>query len=172
MRRVFASSARRFGVATITSTSRWCSNIQVGVPPNAALGTTLGTTLGNVEGISESDMELIRKSLADPQHNSTSKMGGAGIGPARGEMVAAFTCTVCETRSVKRFTKLSYTKGIVIVECPGCYNKHLLADNLGWFDDERVNIEDILRSRGEEVKRVSGAVYVEQHEKPSADPPQ
>lgn len=120
-----------------------------------------------MDGISESDKELIRRSLAEPT-NSTSKMGGAGIGPARGEMVAAFTCTVCETRSVKRFTKLSYTKGIVIVECPGCYNKHLLADNLGWFDDERVNIEEILRSKGEEVTRVPGAVFVEKHEKPDA----
>jgi mitochondrial protein import protein ZIM17 len=137
----------------------------VGTPSTVAIGTPLS----NIDGISESDKELIRKSLADPQHNSTSKMGGKGIGPAHGEMVAAFTCTVCETRSVKRFTKLSYTKGIVIVECPGCYNKHLLADNLGWFDDERVNIEEILRSRGEEVKRIPEAVYVEQHAKPSTD---
>ena len=36
-----------------------------------------------------------------------------------------FTCTVeaCHTRSTHQFTKRSYQKGIVLVQCPGCKNR-------------------------------------------------
>ncbi|KAI0700136.1 DNL zinc finger-domain-containing protein [Cerioporus squamosus] len=71
-----------------------------------------------------------------------------------------FTCTVeaCHTRSTHQFTKRSYEKGIVIVECPGCKNKHLIADHLGWFkegtqDGKLKTVEDLLRAKGEKVRR-------------------
>jgi len=71
-----------------------------------------------------------------------------------------FTCTVgtCSTRSTHQFTKRAYDKGIVLIECPGCKTRHLIADNLGWFKDSTEdgklrNVEDILRARGEAVRR-------------------
>lgn len=74
-----------------------------------------------------------------------------------GKMQIHFTCTVCNTRNSRRFSKLSYEKGIVIVECDGCSNNHLIADNLGWFPDAGCkNIEEILSSKGEKVKRING----------------
>ncbi|KAH9000177.1 DNL zinc finger-domain-containing protein, partial [Lactarius akahatsu] len=71
-----------------------------------------------------------------------------------------FTCTAanCNTRSTHQFTKRSYEKGIVLIECPGCKKRHLIADNLGWFKDSTEdgklrNVEDLLRARGESIRR-------------------
>lgn len=63
----------------------------------------------------------------------------------------AFTCTVCETRSAKRMSKQAYHHGVVIIQCDCCKNRHLIADNLGWFEDEPVNIEDLCRRKHQQV---------------------
>merc|ERR1711991_320400 len=54
-----------------------------------------------------------------------------------GTLALLFTCKKCNHRSAKTFSKRSYNEGIVIVICEGCKNKHLIADNLGWFDERR-----------------------------------
>ncbi|EJD07457.1 zf-DNL-domain-containing protein, partial [Fomitiporia mediterranea MF3/22] len=73
-----------------------------------------------------------------------------------------FTCTVtgCTERSTHGFTKRAYERGIVIVTCPKCKNRHLIADHLGWFkstegtaDGSLKTIEDIMRAKGEIVSR-------------------
>ena len=84
------------------------------------------------------------------------------------------------------FSKRAYHHGIVIIQCPKCKNRyvrsrkthnglpafskqydltrggwprHLIADNLGWFKDERTgqgslrNIEEIMVSKGQQVTR-------------------
>lgn len=70
-------------------------------------------------------------------------------------MQMMYTCKVCNTRNSQTISNLAYSKGVVIVRCSGCQNNHLVADNLGWFRDNKTNIEDLLRERGEEVRRVS-----------------
>ncbi|KAH9933417.1 DNL zinc finger-domain-containing protein [Fomitopsis serialis] len=71
-----------------------------------------------------------------------------------------FTCmvTACGMRSSHMFTKRSYEKGIVIVQCPGCKNRHLIADHLGWFkesteDGKLKTVEDLMHAKGEKVRR-------------------
>ncbi|KAH8079702.1 DNL zinc finger-domain-containing protein [Filobasidium floriforme] len=71
-----------------------------------------------------------------------------------------FTCSVdkCGERSTHEFAKRSYTKGIVIVQCPGCKNRHLIADHLGWFKEvteegRHRTIEDLMKAKGEKVTR-------------------
>jgi len=84
-----------------------------------------------------------------------------------------FTCTVsdCGERSTHQFTKRAYQKGIVLVQCPGCKNRHLIADHLGWFkestqDGKLRTIEDLWKAKGGKVQRgklnVDGTVeYIE-----------
>ncbi|KAJ7147615.1 DNL zinc finger-domain-containing protein [Mycena crocata] len=71
-----------------------------------------------------------------------------------------FTCTAegCGKRSTHEFSKQAYEAGLVLVQCPGCHNRHLIADHLGWFKESTEEgklrtIEDILRARGEKVTR-------------------
>lgn len=63
----------------------------------------------------------------------------------------AFTCKKCDTRSSHVFSKQSYQTGTVMIQCPGCKNRHLIADNLKIFEDKNVNLEQILAARGESV---------------------
>ena len=107
--------------------------------------------------------------LPPPSAGPSASGGGDGSSQALGavggvktpgpKMSMTFTCTVCETRSTKIFHRHSYERGTVIVTCPGCKSHHLVADNLGWFLDgpEGTNIEDILASKGETVRRVVDA---------------
>ena len=64
-----------------------------------------------------------------------------------------YTCAVegCDTKQARVFSKKSYESGVVLLRCEGCNNLHLIADNLGWFEDDGVykgknlNIEEIMR---------------------------
>lgn len=124
--------------------------------------------------LSKEDQELILSALHDPSSQKPSKMGGKGIGTQKGEMVATFTCGRCDYRMVKRFSKHAYTKGVVVVQCPNCEVKHLLADHLGWWNDHNVpnsakTIEDILRERGEKFIHLGNGDYQALCETENAD---
>uniref|UniRef100_V5F2K3 DNL-type domain-containing protein n=1 Tax=Kalmanozyma brasiliensis (strain GHG001) TaxID=1365824 RepID=V5F2K3_KALBG len=82
------------------------------------------------------------------------------IGQIEQRLAITFTCTVdaCGHRSSHEFSKRSYTKGIVIVQCPGCKNRHLIADNLSWFTEsegEPRTIEQMIEAKGGKVRRGS-----------------
>ena len=66
-----------------------------------------------------------------------------------------FTCEKCDTKGVKSFSKKSYHTGVVLIRCEGCDKLHLIADNLGWFRDEKVNIEDIAKEKGKSFANIS-----------------
>lgn len=73
-----------------------------------------------------------------------------------------YTCKVCNLRDApKKISKHAYHKGLVLVQCSKCKNRHLIADNFGWFADagqggpsealQTTNIEKIMREKGEKV---------------------
>ncbi len=74
--------------------------------------------------------------------------------------------------------------GVVIITCPGCKHNHLIADHLGWFDDDPQTIETILASKGEEVRRfnakgaldipmelIAGSLLKHQNQSHASQPP-
>jgi protein import protein ZIM17 len=64
-------------------------------------------------------------------------------------MEIQFTCNKCETRQAKRFTRLSYEKGVVIVKCDGCGVQHLIADHLNYFAHVEGNdVTEYAKQRG------------------------
>lgn len=67
------------------------------------------------------------------------------------QLMIAFTCKKCDTRSSHVFSKQAYTKGSVLIQCPGCKGRHLIADNLKMFRDNNINLEDIMKAKGESV---------------------
>ncbi|KFY25415.1 hypothetical protein V491_01750 [Pseudogymnoascus sp. VKM F-3775] len=64
-----------------------------------------------------------------------------------------FTCKPCSTRSTHRISKQGYHKGSVLISCPGCKNRHVISDHLNIFGDKSMTIEDIIREKGELVKK-------------------
>lgn len=79
-------------------------------------------------------------------------------------MLLRFTCTHADCAdhpdgprtTTKIISKNSYEKGIVLVRCGHCTQLHLIADRLGWFGDA-TDIEQILRERGDEVRRMQSS---------------
>ncbi|KAK4151498.1 DNL zinc finger-domain-containing protein [Chaetomidium leptoderma] len=64
-----------------------------------------------------------------------------------------FTCRPCGERSRHRVSKQGYHHGSVLIACPGCSNRHVISDHLRIFGDTAMTVEDLLREKGELVKR-------------------
>ena len=65
-----------------------------------------------------------------------------------------FTCNVCDAPNSHSISRHAYTKGTVIVTCPGCNSTHLIADNLEWIDDDFGNLEREMAKRGTPIRRI------------------
>ena len=70
-----------------------------------------------------------------------------------GNYLIAYTCGPCGQRQTRSFSKQAYHKGVVVVRCEGCEKLHLIADNLGWFEEEKVNVETLAERAGERALR-------------------
>jgi protein import protein ZIM17 len=68
----------------------------------------------------------------------------------------SFTCVPCGHRSHHNISKQGYHTGSTLISCPECRNRHVISDHLGIFGDKKgVTIEDIMREKGQLVKRGS-----------------
>ncbi|OSX78199.1 hypothetical protein BU14_0116s0019 [Porphyra umbilicalis] len=75
------------------------------------------------------------------------------------KMHIMFTCGVCDTRISKPISRTSYEKGVVLIQCPSCEKRHVIADNLGHFSQltgGKKNVEEMV---GGQVTRVNTDVY-------------
>ncbi|KAI0103246.1 hypothetical protein GGR51DRAFT_258443 [Nemania sp. FL0031] len=64
-----------------------------------------------------------------------------------------FTCVPCAHRSTHTVSKQGYHNGSVLITCPGCRNRHVISDNLNIFGDRNITVEDLLREKGQLVKK-------------------
>ncbi|KAM7205539.1 DNL zinc finger domain containing protein [Naviculisporaceae sp. PSN 640] len=64
-----------------------------------------------------------------------------------------FTCKPCNHRSSHIISKQGYHHGSVLISCPNCRNRHIISDHLKIFGDKAVTIEDILREKGQLIKK-------------------
>lgn len=75
------------------------------------------------------------------EDNTLPKFSSQTIGKVEGKFMMSYTCKVCGAKNTETFSKQAYTQGVVIVTCSGCQNNHLIADNLGWFQDVKGRYE-------------------------------
>lgn len=64
-----------------------------------------------------------------------------------------FTCKACQHRSAHTVSKQGYHKGTVLITCPGCKARHLISDHLHIFSDTKVTLEDIMKEKGEVLRK-------------------
>ncbi|RYP70959.1 hypothetical protein DL769_004792 [Monosporascus sp. CRB-8-3] len=64
-----------------------------------------------------------------------------------------FTCVPCSGRSSHTVSKQGYHHGSVLITCPSCRNRHVISDHLHIFGDRKITVEDLMRERGQLVKR-------------------
>ncbi|KPM38957.1 hypothetical protein AK830_g7576 [Neonectria ditissima] len=67
----------------------------------------------------------------------------------------SFTCVPCGHRSHHNVSKQGYHKGSTLITCPDCRNRHVISDHLNIFGDKDFTIEDLMREKGQLVKRGS-----------------
>jgi mitochondrial protein import protein ZIM17 len=65
----------------------------------------------------------------------------------------SFTCIPCDHRSHHNVSKQGYHRGSVLISCPNCRNRHVISDHLDIFGDRKFTIEDLMREKGQLVKR-------------------
>jgi len=170
---------RRLGsqsVATSKTIGRahlWSHNPRSLVSSSAHFSTSIRRRSDNRYNLASPKNDIVKE---DPETTTSQALPGR----AEPRLSLTFTCTVtdCGERSTHEFSKRAYTKGIVLVQCPKCKNRwvlfcivsfllfkdffflyrHLIADHLGWFKDSTKDgklrtVEDIVRERGETVKK-------------------
>ncbi|KIW29954.1 uncharacterized protein PV07_05738 [Cladophialophora immunda] len=85
------------------------------------------------------------------RYNSSLSVPGAKPQPAEARdepsYELSFTCKPCLYRSTHRITKHGYHQGTVLVTCPSCKARHVIADHLKIFLDKSSTLEDILRKK-------------------------
>ncbi|ETS06228.1 zf-DNL-domain-containing protein, partial [Trichoderma reesei RUT C-30] len=67
----------------------------------------------------------------------------------------SFTCQPCGHRSHHNVSKQAYHHGSTLITCPGCRNRHVISDHLNIFGDRKITVEDLMREKGQLVKRGS-----------------
>jgi hypothetical protein len=72
----------------------------------------------------------IKEFVSEPQQLEQSELTDRQRERENDAYQLMFTCKVCKTPNSHTVSKQAYSHGTVLVECPGCKNRHLIADHL------------------------------------------
>lgn len=144
----------------ISSPLRWfsSSNDAKESAREAQLKESIDDKTTDLSTLSAEDMELATEAASEIKGQeggglNIDSIPGTSKGSSR-KLAIIYTCTVCNTRSAKKFTERAYNHGVVLVRCPKCENLHLISDQLGYFSDEKDgkgwNIETFMKEIGKE----------------------
>lgn len=93
------------------------------------------------------------ESSSDPESSQSSEDESTRSIRKEPHYLLTFTCKPCGERSRHTISKQGYHHGSVLVACPGCRNRHVISDHLKIFGDRSITVEDLLRERGQLVKK-------------------
>jgi hypothetical protein len=100
-----------------------------------------------ISELSSSDLKLAMETIQIKEQSTQSTLSSSpsssininsipGTSKGKRQLAIIYTCSICNTRSAKKFTERAYNHGVVLVRCPKCENLHLIADRLGYFTDK------------------------------------
>ncbi|ETO15024.1 hypothetical protein RFI_22345 [Reticulomyxa filosa] len=71
-------------------------------------------------------------------------------------MMIAFDCGNCGTQSARICQKKVYYEGLVLMQCRGCNQWHLMSDHLHWFvEDDKFRVDEQFKNKSlEEIKEM------------------
>ena len=96
-------------------------------------------------GVSNTKTKTKTKTFIRYNTTSTSTSASAS-NPIDKELLLQFTCNICNNRSSHNISKQAYDHGTVVVQCPSCKSRHLIADNLGFMEyNKKFNLEEYLK---------------------------
>jgi protein import protein ZIM17 len=153
----FASSSNCYGIQQVACCSSHAkgadtdtdTDTNTDTPKSVSSDDNDNNTIDNTAATSEIE------SIPDNSDSESKPYEIPGAQKGGRKLAIVFTCTVCDTRSAKQFTEQAYTNGVVLVRCPGCENLHLIADRLGYFQEENWDLESLVQQKGEKVRTVT-----------------
>ena len=134
------------------------------VPSSRSLSTTSRPLLQRLElDRRRPEFNHINPSC-EPRRRWNSSLAVSGSEPASPKQdlppayQITFTCKPCGHRSSHRMTKQAYHHGTVLIKCPSCENRHVIADHLKVFLDQATTLEDILKKQTADGKPLSSLI--------------
>lgn len=103
-----------------------------------------------------------------PDHASSKQGVPIGKLDLPPKLMIGFTCKKCSTRSSHTMSKQAFETGLVLIQCPGCKNRHLIADNLKVFSEGNFNLRQHLEKHGELISDDPSKLPIES-KKPESD---